>query len=401
MFRKAITIDELPISQQDCPNLWTWTSDIPINSYSNGTDYPKISIITPSFNQGEFIEQTIRSVILQNYPNLQYIVIDGGSTDGTVEILEKYSEWIDYWVSETDRGQSHAINKGLKICDGEWFNWINSDDYLMPDAIANMVNAVGKFPNAKIVTGVTENIREGNVFGQYSATFSQDSNFPFFNVGVNQPGSLLRLAEVKACNGVREDLGLCMDLDLWLQILIKNDQNSLISIPEIVSTYRYHSQSKTCSTQDAFALEEFAILLDIYQSLLSIPVPESLEQLRTQCKASKFNYVSNNTYKSDQLSKQFFDRLLVNDSLLFRAIMQSPKLKEGFFHYFQELLEELNSEIHQLYGQNTEKIISNAWLRAMQNKGSLYKTGILMTLKTLPFIHTIKELARITVKGKR
>src|ERR1700733_14532761 len=97
--------------------------------------YPKISIVTPSYNKGQYIEQTIQSVLDQNYPNLEYIIIDGGSTDNTIEIIEKYAPYLKYWVSEKDKGQANAINKGLQYCTGEIFNWLNSDDYLEPDSL--------------------------------------------------------------------------------------------------------------------------------------------------------------------------------------------------------------------------------------------------------------------------
>ena len=92
--------------------------------------WPRISIVTPSFNQGRFIEETIRSVLLQGYPNLEYFVIDGGSTDNSVEVIKKYSPWLTYWVSEPDRGQSDAINRGLKMASGDFATWINSDESL-------------------------------------------------------------------------------------------------------------------------------------------------------------------------------------------------------------------------------------------------------------------------------
>ena len=98
---------------------WPWNVETDPAVYTHSADWPRISIVTPSFNQAAFVEETIRSVLLQNYPNLQYIVIDGGSTDATVEMLKKYSKWLDYWVSEPDRGQSAAINKGLAHCDGD------------------------------------------------------------------------------------------------------------------------------------------------------------------------------------------------------------------------------------------------------------------------------------------
>jgi glycosyltransferase involved in cell wall biosynthesis len=107
---------------------WPWTIETNPQVYVSSRTYPRISIVTPSYNQAQFIEETIRSILLQNYPNLEYIIIDGGSTDGTVEILKKYETWLTYWVSEPDRGQSHALNKGIERATGEWIGWQNSDD---------------------------------------------------------------------------------------------------------------------------------------------------------------------------------------------------------------------------------------------------------------------------------
>ena len=103
--------------------------------------YPKITIITPSFNQGNYLEQTIDSVLSQNYSNLEYIIIDGGSADNSVDIIKKYEKHLAYWVSEKDKGQTNAINKGLKIATGDIVNWLNSDDYYEPDALHKVADA--------------------------------------------------------------------------------------------------------------------------------------------------------------------------------------------------------------------------------------------------------------------
>src|SRR5262245_29806610 len=127
-----------------CPNLsdlpspppnrqgWPWTQEgAPRLDGTPGECWPRISIVTPSYNQGRFLEETIRSVLLQGYPDLEYIVIDGGSADDSVEIIRKYERWLSFWVSERDRGQVDAINKGLRRCSGVLRNWLNSDDFLL------------------------------------------------------------------------------------------------------------------------------------------------------------------------------------------------------------------------------------------------------------------------------
>jgi glycosyltransferase involved in cell wall biosynthesis len=115
---------------------WPWTEETPPAPPTlRGRPWPRISIVTPSYNQGRFIEETIRSVLLQGYPNLQYSVFDGGSTDETVAILRKYEPWLEHWASEKDRGQTHAINKGLDRADGDIAAYLNSDDYYLPGAL--------------------------------------------------------------------------------------------------------------------------------------------------------------------------------------------------------------------------------------------------------------------------
>lgn len=120
-----------------------------------GNNYPKISIITPSYNQGQFLEETILSVLNQNYPNLEYIIIDGDSTDNSVEIIKKYEKHLAYWVSEKDNGQAHAINKGFKKATGDIVCWINSDDLLIKGALKTIANYFLSNPDVQFVNGYT------------------------------------------------------------------------------------------------------------------------------------------------------------------------------------------------------------------------------------------------------
>ncbi|MEO6906821.1 MAG: glycosyltransferase family 2 protein [Abditibacteriaceae bacterium] len=119
---------------------WPWTEETPAlpATMPNDKAWPRISIVTPSFNQGQFIEETIRSILLQGYPDLEYIIIDGGSTDESVEIIKKYEPWLTYWVSEKDRGQAHAINKGMSKATGNVLCWLNSDDTYLPAVIQHV-----------------------------------------------------------------------------------------------------------------------------------------------------------------------------------------------------------------------------------------------------------------------
>lgn len=131
---------------------WPWTEECPQlpDAMPDGRPWPRISIVTPSFNQGAFIEETIRSILLQGYPDLEYIVMDGGSTDGAVDVIRRYAPWLAHWRSEPDRGQADAINKGLKLCSGKIFQFINSDDIVARGALCTIGSV---FDDADAVAG--------------------------------------------------------------------------------------------------------------------------------------------------------------------------------------------------------------------------------------------------------
>src|SRR5262245_50895115 len=146
------TLSELPPSPAGRTG-WPWTEEsrqLPIQT-PEGLPWSQISIVTPSFNQGKFIEETIRSVLLQGHPNLEYFIFDGGSTDNSIEVIKKYSPWLTYWVSERDKGQSDAINRGLKMARGYFATWINSDDLLCKNALVEHASRIGFVPDTVFV----------------------------------------------------------------------------------------------------------------------------------------------------------------------------------------------------------------------------------------------------------
>lgn len=147
-------------------NGWPWEAPVLHEGHSLGDKhpYPKISIITPSLNQGDFIEECIRSVLLQQYPNLEYIIIDGGSQDNTVNIIKKYEPWIDYWVSEEDSGQSQAINKGMKIATGDIVAWLNSDDMYFPGVFFEIARQFSIYSNKLLCVGDCEFVTSEETF---------------------------------------------------------------------------------------------------------------------------------------------------------------------------------------------------------------------------------------------
>jgi len=214
---------------------WPWTEEVPPAQYDERAAWPKLTIVTPSFNQGHFLEETIRSVLLQNYPNLEYIVIDGGSTDGSRAILEKYSPWISYWQSKKDKGQSNAINLGFSLASGSYYAWINSDDYYLKNVFHLVINTFLKSQTA-FVYGYAFN-KKADEFELVTVpplfdffikipTLSQPACF--WNAGIHQP--------------VWEEMYCALDYELWLR-LVKGNKRKRIRQPLAVANV--HDDAKT------------------------------------------------------------------------------------------------------------------------------------------------------------
>ncbi|MDR3339258.1 MAG: glycosyltransferase [Candidatus Symbiothrix sp.] len=208
-------------------------------------DLIKVSIITPSYNQGQFIEKTILSVLNQSYKNIEYILVDGASTDNTMEIVNKYRDKIDIIISEKDKGQSDAISKGFKLCSGELAGWINSDDILYSDCVEKIVGMYNDHPDGSIFYPSTLDFidKEGKSIFKRTLKIS-DKNFLLNNnFSIIQQGSFYKTEYLKKVGYVNEDIYYCMDLDLWLRLLDHGKIYYYENVP--LSAFRIWEETKT------------------------------------------------------------------------------------------------------------------------------------------------------------
>lgn len=238
---------------------WTETCSSPSENRGDSTHCPKITIVTPSYNQGEFIEETIRSVLLQGYPNLEYIIIDGGSKDQSVDIIKKYSKWIANWVSEPDRGQSHAINKGFAAATGEIFGWLCSDDLLTPGALNRVGQYFAEKKDCRWLAGPGDfvTLETGEVEHFLAGICSATALMKFWNYGFNgyfmpQPSTFWSKSLWQDVGGLREDNHLAMDYELWLMF---EEYTKLHLVPDTLSISQLHGECKTSSRTDDQFLE--------------------------------------------------------------------------------------------------------------------------------------------------
>ncbi|MFA5238582.1 MAG: glycosyltransferase family 2 protein [Phycisphaerae bacterium] len=273
---------------------WPWTEQSRIlpDKTPDGQQWPKVSIITPCYNQGKFIEEAIRSVLLQGYPDLEYIIIDGGSTDETVDIIKKYEPWLAHWESESDRGQSHAINKGLERSTGKFFNWHNSDDVLAPDSLATMVSAMVKYPQAAYVHGRRIFIDDKSKVrgGDKDSCDNKISFSPDLTASISalktaaQPACLMDRDLVIQAGRVDESLHYIMDIDLLLRIAIIKKP---IYINSILTYVRIHPDTKSLQWNSQRARERICVARKIFSGS---DLPCSVRKLKRQTLATAHRF---------------------------------------------------------------------------------------------------------------
>lgn len=217
---------------------------------------PLISIVTPSFQQAPYLDWTIRSVIGQRYENLEYIVIDGGSTDGTVDVLQRWSHHLAFWCSERDRGQGHAINRGLARANGEVVGWLNSDDMLLPGALSRVAREFGD-PDVQAICGWGVMMSEAGLITRrwVFPTLTQDAilrNAPIF-----QPAVFWRRSVTERIGPIDESLSFCMDREYWLRMV----QSGILprTVKSCLAAYRKHDATKTSRLSEV-GRREFEVL---------------------------------------------------------------------------------------------------------------------------------------------
>jgi glycosyltransferase involved in cell wall biosynthesis len=235
---------------QDIPSLlnntkgWPWNYELLHGSsvLPGGKTWPKISIVTPSLNQGRYLEEAIRSVLLQGYPNLEYIIIDGGSTDESLSIIKKYQPWITYWVSEEDRGQSHAINKGFTKATGDIFAWLNSDDVYQENALVTVAQALAGKCEALLVGDSIITDGPDRLSGRVDRRRPSWEEMAYDARSFPQPSVFWTRDLWDLAGPLNEELYYVMDYDLWLRM--RPHAVEEIFLDHVLSYARSHPEQK-------------------------------------------------------------------------------------------------------------------------------------------------------------
>lgn len=257
---------------------WPWEATISptIKNAISSEKLPKISIVTPSFNQEAYLEAAIRSVVEQNYPNLEYIVVDGKSSDNSLEIIKNYSNFIDQWLSESDENQFDAINKGFTLSSGEIMGWINSDDMYTYDALITVAEIFSSFPEVEWITSIRplhidssgEYRHCPSLNGFHKKGFKKGEyvigKIPFKSGWIPQESTFWRRSLWEKAGGKLDDSwGMAGDFELWMRFYEHTD---LYGVDHPLGVFRHHSEQKTSKYLNKYISEAETLLMSKYGS---------------------------------------------------------------------------------------------------------------------------------------
>lgn len=221
---------------------------------------PRISIITPSFNQAEYLEECLRSVGEQAGSDVEHIVVDGGSTDGSRQIIKRCAGGLAWWCSESDRGQSHAINKGLARATGDVVGWLNSDDLFLPGALVRVAEAFAADSALAVLSGVRLRREEGKPDIALPMEAPADRLAWLSRPRINQQATFFRMNALRSIGGVEERLRYVMDYEAWLQLVLRLPESAIRIVPWDFAVFRHHAASKTITSQAAFVDEMASVI---------------------------------------------------------------------------------------------------------------------------------------------
>jgi len=276
----------------------------------------KVSVITPSYNQAEYLEETIRSVLDQTYPDIEYIIIDGGSTDASVDIIRKYENRLKYWVSEPDAGQADAINKGFALASGEYLCWLNSDDVLFPDAISTVIGFLREHPEV------------GFAYGDILHGFTPETGLPWrgraithadmlttFEIPVPQQGSIWKRSVLETVGTLNPQWQVVLDREFFLRIA---ESCVMAYVPVTLGFFRQHPKSKSVALQTRW-LRELPVMYEEYFGRHDLP--EAIFSLRGRALAMMNIQCCVLALKTSQYSQSL--------SFLWRAFASDPSFPFG------------------------------------------------------------------------
>lgn len=249
---------------------------------------PRVSIVTPSLNQGAFIADTISSVLAQDYPGIEYLVVDGGSTDRTLDILRSFGDQVA-WVSETDGGQSDAINKGWRMTGGEIVAWLNADDLYRPGAISKVMSFFCEHPDIDLVYGDCDYLNEqGQVVGRHQARSAMGADLLRSSVSIiSQPTAFLRRRVLQTVGLLDETLDCVMDFELFLRVASRHQIGYL---PECLAAFRVHAGAKSSRLSARLEAERVQVYERFFEST---DLPQQLRQVRSEGMSNAYYRLAN------------------------------------------------------------------------------------------------------------